>query len=146
MGGKRRERHGMRRCGYKRCRTRAQTGSDWCGAHAEGRAQRVGGGQPGNQNARKHGRFSAYVPVVALEQALDLPPGDLRLEIAVARAVMADLLQKELPTEELVVALDRVAGTLTQLLRTNKALEAVGSDVLHDVVGPVLEAMGLGGT
>ncbi len=80
--------------------------------------------------------------MVALEQALDLPPGDLRLEIAVARAALSELLKAKLPPAEMAVAFDRVTAALTRLLRTNKVLEAAGSDMLHDVLGQVLDEMG----
>ncbi len=133
---------GKRRCGYEGCRAWAQRAGDWCVAHPEGHPRKVGGAPRRNQNARKYGWFSGYVPVVALEQALDLPPGDLRLEIAVARAALSELLKAKLPPAEMAVTFDRVTAALTRLLRTNKVLEAAGSDMLHDVLGQVLDEMG----
>ncbi len=66
----------------------SRRGTAWCVAHPGGQPRAATGGAPdGNQNARKHGLYAAYVPVVELKQALVLPPGDLRLEIAVVRQV-----------------------------------------------------------
>ena len=141
----RKRRYRRERCGFSGCRAWAQGTSGWCIAHPEGRLRQIGGGQPGNQNARTHGLYSKYVPVVALEQALDRPPGDLRLEIAVTRALLAELLNMDLPADKALPALDRATGALARLLRTNKALESVGSDVLHDALWQVLEDTEAGG-
>ena len=115
-------------------------------AHPEGKPRHVGGGMPGNQNARKHGLYSAYVPVVALKQALDLPPGDLRLEIAALRALLAEAMQSELPSVELLKAVEAGMTTLARLLRTNKQLDNSGKEKLDEEVDRALEELGLGET
>ena len=106
----------------------------------------MGGGTPGNQNSRKHGLYSGYVPVVALKQALDLPPGDLRLEIAALRALLAESMQSELPSVELLKAVEAGMATLARLLRTNKQLGNSGKEKLDEEVDRALEELGLGET
>ena len=133
----RKHRYRKERCGFQGCQAWVQGSSDWCVSHPEGRPRQVGGGTPGNQNARTHGLYSSYVPVVALEQAMDLPPGDLRLEIAVTRALLAELLKMSLPADQAVPIFDRASGTLPRLLRTNRVLEAVGSNAMQDLIGRV---------
>ena len=146
---------GKQRCTHEGCRAwarRAGAGGSEAGegARCEAHSRRIPrtgvGGRKGNQNARKHGLYASYVPVVALEHALDLPPGDLRLEIAVTRAALAELLNAELAPEAMVPALDRMTAALTRLLRTNKALETAGSNVIHEVLGQVLDNMRERGT
>ena len=130
-----------RRCMYEGCRGWARKTSGWCVAHPEGQPRQVGGAPAGNQNARTHGLYAKYVPIVALERALDLPPGDLRLEIAVTRAVLAELLHTELPAEELIKVLEKGSATLSRLLRTNKYLDSGAAEQFEDAVARVLEKM-----
>lgn len=111
-----------RRCEYEGCHAWARRGKTYCVAHPEGQPRRVGGAPEGNQNARTHGLYAAYVPVVDLKRALELPPGDLRLEIAVVRQLLAQLLGAELPPAEMVEAVDRATGALVRMLRANKQL------------------------
>ena len=134
-----------RRCRYEGCRAGVRGNGEWCVAHPNGEPRRVGGGTPGNQNARKHGLYSAYVPVVALERALEVPPGDVRLEIAAARALLAELLESGLPATEIAVAFDRATGALARLLRTNRELGDAGRHEMQDGIGLALEELGLGG-
>ena len=135
-----------RRCRYEGCRAGVRGNGEWCVAHPNGEPRRVGGGTPGNQNARKHGLYSAYVPVVALERALEVPPGDVRLEIAAARAVLAELLESGLPATEIAGAFDRATGALARLLRTNRQLDdEAGRDEMQDGIGLARKELGLGG-
>ncbi len=130
-----------RRCMYEGCRGWARKTSGWCVAHPEGKPRQVGGAPAGNQNARTHGLYAHYVPIVALERALDLPPGDLRLEIAVTRAVLAELLHTGLPAEELIKVLEKGSATLSRLLRTNKYLDSGAAEQFDDALACVLEKM-----
>ena len=57
-----------RPCAYEGCKAWARKDSPWCIAHPEGKPRRIGGGRKGNQNARTHGAYAAYVPIVALEE------------------------------------------------------------------------------
>ena len=98
-----------RRCQYEGCKGWAKQGSYWCVAHPDGTPRKVGGAPRGNQNARTHG---AYVLIVALEEALKLPAGDLRLEIAVMRAIFQELVRSDLPLSELIAGADTVTGAL----------------------------------
>ena len=121
-----------RRCAFEGCRAWARADSAWCVAHPEGKRRRVGGGRAGNQNARTHGLYAEYVPVVEVKRALELPPGDLRLEIAVTRAILGDLLGSGLPPAELLNVLEIGSATLTRLLRTNKALGGAADEDADD--------------
>ena len=132
-----------RRCAYEGCKGWAKQGSPWCVAHPEGTPRKVGGAPKGNQNARTHGAYAAYVPIVALEEALKLPAGDLRLEIAVMRGIFQELVRAGLPLSELIA--DTVTGALARLLRVNKVLGDGEEGAMEEVVGRVLGEYGLGG-
>ena len=131
-----------RRCAREGCRAWARRESEWCVAHPEGQSRRTGGAPEGNQNARTHGLYARYVPVVALERALELPPGDLRIEIAVTRSVLADVMQSDMSPAELLKVLETGATTLTRLLRTNKQLADTGTGDLKDDVRRALAELG----
>ncbi len=127
------------RCAYDGCRAWAKGDGQWCVAHPDGHSRyRGGGGAPkGNQNGRTHGIYANYVPVVDLKQALELPPADLRLEIAVTRAALADLLRSGLDARDLIVGIDKATAALVRLLRLNHQLAAAGDDKLDDFIARV---------
>ena len=134
-----------RRCQYEGCQAWARKGTAYCVAHPDGQPRHVGGAPPGNQNARTHGAYSGYVPVVALEEALKLPAGDLRLEIAVMRAIFQELVRSGLPLAELIAGADTVTGALARLLRVNKTLGDEQDGAIEAVIKRVLAARGYGG-
>ncbi len=143
-------------CSYEGCRAWARwrplpdgsppecEGGALCVAHSGGTRRRSTGAPKGNQNARKHGLCSSYVPVVVLEDALKLPPGDLRLEIAVVRGILAELVKAELALPELADAVDAATSSLVRLLRTNKHLGEDRPDEFQETVAQVLRDLGLG--
>ncbi len=146
---------GKQRCSYDGCRAwarrktapegdqTAKEGGALCEAHSR-KDQRRGAGAPKrNQNARKHGLYAMYMPMIVMEEARSLPPGDLRLEIAVVRGLLDDLLKTRLPTPELVAAVDVATRSLARLLRTNQRLEADRPDEFDDAVAQVLKKLGL---
>ena len=132
-------------CAYEGCKGWAKQGAPWCVAHPNGTPRKVGGAPKGNQNARTHGAYAAYVPIVALEEALKLPAGDLRLEIAVMRAIFRELVRADLPLSELIAGADTVTGALARLLRVNKVLGEGEEGAMEEVVRRVLGERGLGG-
>ena len=144
-----------RQCAYGGCRAWARRGTEWCVAHPEGeprcsnRTERKGGASPdwliGNQNSRKHGAYAEYVPVVALRDALKLPPGDLRLEIAVTRAVLQEILNSELEAVDLINGLERGTNALARLLKTNQQINGDDQDAFEATVAQVLKDIGQGG-
>ena len=144
-----------RPCAYAGCRALARHGTEWCVAHPGGwprnpnQTERKGGAPPesliGNQNSRKHGAYAEYVPVVALRDALKLPPGDLRLEIAVTRAVLQEILNSELEAVDLINGLERGTNALARLLRTNKQINEHDQEEFEAVVAQVLNDIGMGG-
>ena len=135
-----------RRCSYEGCRAWAKRGTAWCVRHPDGRRlPPPGQALPGNQKARKHGVYSAYVPVVELKQALHLPPGDLRLEIAVVRQVLAQVLDSDVPPVEMIGAVDRATGALVRMLKMNKELGSEADGELEMGVERYLREIGLGG-
>jgi hypothetical protein len=89
--------------------------------------------------------YRAYRPVVAVEEALRLPPGDLRPEIAVVRAAIHELVSAGLPAEELIDALNTGTGALARLFRVNKLLSEQEAGVLDEAVARVLGDLGMGG-
>ena len=148
---------GKQRCSFEGCRAWARrrpgpegsqaeaAGGAWCSVHGGTMQRRRGGAPKGNQNARKHGVFGTYVPVVVLEEALKLPPGDLRLEIAVVRGILAELVKADLALPELAKAVDAATSSLARLLRTNKHLGEDRPDEFQETVAQVLRDLGLGG-
>ncbi len=136
---------GKRQCGYEGCRAWARPETAWCVAHPEGQRRHAGGAPKGNQNRRKHGLYARYVAIEELERALDLPPGDLRLEIAVTRAVLDEVMGSDLSSAELLRALEIGTASLTRLLRTNKHLDDGKHATFRDAVGRALQDLGLGG-
>ena len=141
------------RCSYEGCRAwarwrRLPDGSQpdteagpRCVAHCGKVWQK--GAPKGNQNARKRRLFASYVPMVVLEEALNLPPGDLRLEIALVRGILADLVKTGQPIPELVKSVDTATNALSRLLRTNQKLAADQPNEFDAAVAQVLEKLGL---
>ncbi len=135
-----------RACSYEGCRAWARQGMAWCVAHPDGQPRvPAGWALPGNQAARKHGLYSAYVPVVGLKEALALPPGDLRLEIAVMRQVLAQALNSDAPPVELIDAVEKATGALVRMLKANKGLIPATDDEMEAGLERYLRELGLGG-
>lgn len=88
--------------------------------------------------------LAAYKPVVDLKSALRLPPGDLRLEIAVMRQVLVQLLAAELPPVELIAALDKATAALVRMLKANQQLSEDAAGELETAVEQYLAEVGLG--
>ena len=145
---------GKRRCSYEGCRAWARRqqagerdegrteGRPVCGVHRLMAAGQAVGPPRGNQNKRKHGLYASYVPVVMLKQALELPPGDLRLEIAVVRGSLSELVKTGLELPELVEAVDKATNSLARLLRTNQQIGEGNPDEFQEVMLRVLKEMG----
>jgi hypothetical protein len=132
-------------CEFEGCRSWARRGTPYCVAHPDGLPRsKHGGSQEGTQYARTQGLYAAYVPVVDLKSALRLPPGDLRLEIAVVRQVLAQLLAAELPPAELVAAVDKATSALVRMLKANKQLSEDAAGELETAVDRYLSDLGLG--
>ncbi len=124
----------------------------FCVAHPNGRPRRVGGAPRGNQNARKHGLYATYVPIaqtyVPIAQArqeLELPPGDLRIEIALVRQALAQVLAADLPPASLITAVCRATSALVRMLKANKQLSEDAAGELDTAVDQYLRELGLGG-
>ena len=82
------------------------------------RPKRKRGGQPGNQNARKHGFYSTHLPpeqAKLLEEAGDLR--DLRPEIALLRVKLNTLLDDPDTSPELIL---KTVHALTRLLSVQR--------------------------
>ncbi len=133
------------RCSYEGCRAWARRNGAWCVAHPDGQRRSTDGRAPlGNQKAREHGLYDGYVPIVGLKEALALPPGDLRLEIAVVRQVLAHVLDSDVPPVELVSAVERATGALVRMLKVNKELSSETGGELEAGVEKYLRELGLG--
>ena len=86
---------------------------------AEGDAppRKKSGGQPGNQNARKHGHYAKALTPEQLEAFPEvLKEYYLDKEIAVLRLMIVDLKAAPDPDMKLIL---RSMGTLSRLLRTH---------------------------
>lgn len=130
-----------RRCDYEGCRAWPRRGTTYCVAHTE----RQPPPRPDDdQHLHAQGLYAAYVPVVDLKSALQLPAGDLRLEIAVVRQVLVQLLAAELPPAELIVALDRATSALVRMLKANQQLSEDAAGELETAVEQYLAELGLG--
>ena len=82
------------------------------------RPKKKRGGQPGNQNARKHGFYSSHLPpeqAKLLEEAGDLR--DLRPEIALLRVKLNTLLDDPDTAPELIL---KTVHALTRLLSVQR--------------------------
>ena len=76
------------------------------------------GGQPGNQNARKHGLYSKHLPPEQLQQFDDaLAVRDLAPEIAIARVRLNGLLNDPEASPDLINRTLSVLGRLMNIQR-----------------------------
>ena len=76
------------------------------------RPARSPGGQPGNQNARKHGRYSAHVPVDFSKEADAVGTAQLRTQVGDLRDLFVTLVDDPTVKESLIL---RTAGALCAL-------------------------------
>ena len=133
-----------RHCEYGDCRAWARRGTAYCVAHPDGQPRAIRQAQGAAELAATPGPYDAYVPVVDLESAQQSPPGDLRLEIAVVRLALKDLLAAGLPPAEQAGALNKITSSLARLFRVNQqAGDTAGSD-LATAVETYLAELGLG--
>ena len=80
--------------------------------------QRKRGGQPGNQNARKHGLYSKQLPPEQLQQFDDaLAVRDLGPEIAIVRVRLNELLNDPEASPDLINRTLTVLGRLMNIQR-----------------------------
>ena len=135
-----------RRCQFEGCRAWARRGSAWCVVHPEGHVRQRRSAPMDDQKAPPHDLFATYVPVVALEEALKLPPGDLRMEIAAVRAAISAVLRAELAPADLLHVLDKGTGALARMLRINRQLGGAEADEFQAALDQVLAELGLGDT
>ena len=115
------------------------------------RRSRAKGGQPGNQNARKHGFYSEVLSTaeqVDLNFALDVEGIDM--EIAVLRVKIKAILEEDPDNIRLIM---EATNTLARLLRTKynldkgqgKSLKDALSSVMRDLAVPIGIGIGVGG-
>jgi hypothetical protein len=142
-GGMRKKWPSERACAYRRCRTGAQPGSDWCKAHPEGKPRTLGGAPQGNQNARTHGMQSRPAPAAPMTSTQQAPALDLGREIAAARRAIEAVMDQGLEPNELVKALNIGTATLTRLLKTHKLLEERNGEIQQGLEQALIE-LGLG--
>lgn len=99
------------------------------------------GGQPGNQNAFKHGLYSHHLDEAGravYEEALRLGPADLSREVAICRQRLDELIKHEPEQIELLTklvnSLARLAATHFHLSGTDtERLTRAMTNVLHDI-------------
>jgi len=105
------------------------------------RHKRHRGGQPGNQNARKHGFYSTVITArdkADLKQAIDVAGIDE--EIALFRVKLKAIYEKDPDNIELIM---HVTITLARLLRTRRYIGAANDANLRQALGNVLRDVAL---
>lgn len=90
------------------------------------------------------GAYSAYVPPVTVEHALDHPPGNLRAEIAVVRAMLADLLKMDLAPDQRARISGTLLAALVRLVRENRLVDGSQSDQIDQTMLELLQREGVG--
>lgn len=121
----------------RRCRRPAKAGSDFCGlpGHGDDRPS-TAGAPPGNQNARKHGFYSAayteadLADIASVAASPDLADEIALLRVFIRRAVLdggADL-----------AALSRACGRLTQMVKAQRVLSGGAADDFQQALAEVL--------
>jgi len=105
------------------------------------RTKRKRGGQPGNQNARKHG-FYAKVLEEAEQVELELAEGITGIddEIAVLRLKIQSLLEHDADNLQLLI---QATSTLARLLRTKYQLDAGQGHGLKEAMLNVITDLGI---
>ena len=99
------------------------------------------GAQHGNINALKHGLYSSRLTAGQrreLDEARALDPRDLREEIALVRARLA-----QLPTTADIAVVLLAARTIARLAATHHRLSPQATDDLADAVAAVIEHAGV---
>ena len=126
------------RCVREGCRAWARRGGTECAAHEgrSGRGGEVDGPRAGGKCARE--RFAAYAPVTQLEAAVGQSSDDLQAEIAVTRLLLVELLRADLPTDKLVMLVDKATGALARLLRANREIAGPDAGEVDEAIGRVL--------
>lgn len=96
------------------------------------------GGQPGNQNARRHGFYSEHLPPAArktYEEALELGPANLEHEVAICRQRLTDLINA---APQQIDLLTRLVNSLARLCATHFHLNQSDTDQLTTAMRNVL--------
>jgi len=109
----------------------------------EPREPRKRGGQPGNQNAFRHGYYGRALNRLSrerLSEARALDATDLAEEIALLRERLYALLEANPEHFDLLV---KVAGQLTRSVATHFAMRGGAADRLFDATDSILEDMRL---
>src|SRR3712207_1921540 len=101
--------------------------------------RRNASGAPDEQQGTE--AYRTYVPRTDMEAAIEMPPEDLRREIAVVRVVLAELLHAGLSVQELANAVDKVTGALARMLRINHQIGAGQADSVEADIQRALEEL-----
>jgi hypothetical protein len=133
-----------------RCKRLAKVGSDFCGLHDGSGAQP--GAPRGNQNARKHGFYSRiYTEEDLADIASVAATADLSDEIALLRVFIRRVAVEGVETmqaPELLSAISRACGRLTQMLKAQRVISGDAADSFQQALAEVLdgleEELGLG--
>jgi len=103
--------------------------------------RRPQGGQPGNQNARKHGFYSQVLDEAEqmdLQTALDVEGIDM--EIAVLRVKIKAVLENDPDNVRLIM---EATNTLARLLRTKYNLDKTQGKSLKEAIGQVMKDLAI---
>ena len=118
-------------------------GSVWQNESGRRRHPRLSA-RPRHRSPVVSGAYSAYVPPVTVEHALDHPPGNLRAEIAVVRAMLADLLKMDLAPDQRARISGTLLAALVRLVRENRLVDGSQSDQIDQTMLELLQREGVG--
>ena len=126
-----------------RCKRLAKAGSDFCGLH-NGSGRRPGA-PPGNQNARKHGFYSRIyteedlADIASVAAAADLSDEIALLRVFIRRVALEGVETMEAP--ELLSAISRACGRLTQMLKARRQISGEAADDFQQALAEVLDGL-----
>ena len=130
------------------CRGWAMPGSDYCRSH-QPEPPNPKGAKPGNQNARKHGAYSAFFDEDDLLALASAATDSLEDEIAFTRVVCRRL-AKQLQTADfestedmirLADSLFRGTGRIASLLKVQRSISGQAADGIAGAIAQALDEL-----
>jgi hypothetical protein len=126
-----------------RCKRLAKAGSRFCGLH-DGSGRKPGAPK-GNRNAKKHGLYSQIYSEQDLEDIAAIAAAtDLSDEIALLRVLIRNVALEGAGTmqaPELLSAISRACGRLTQMLKAQHVLTGGAADDFQQALAEVLDGL-----
>jgi hypothetical protein len=129
-----------------RCKRLAKAGSDFCGlpGHGDDRPS-TAGAPPGNRNAVKHGFYSQIyteedlADIASVAAAADLSDEIALLRVFIRRVAVEGVETMQAP--ELLSAISRACGRLTQMLKAQRQISGEAADGFQQALAEVLDGL-----